>query len=195
MDPKRTDVTEVTTENQLRILAHPLRLRLLGILRSDGPSTASKLAERVGESSGTTSYHLRQLAKGEFINEVEDRGTRKERWWEATHRVTNYSPSSFIDSPGAHQALTSMRREILGFYHIAAQQYLAEEEDWGATWAASAGASDLTVHLTPDRLKQLTAELMDVVERYFDDPTPEDDPDGADVLVLLNAFPFRNLPL
>lgn len=195
MDRQRHDLTELETERDLQILAHPLRMRLLGILRSDGPSTATKLAERVDESSGATSYHLRRLAAGGFINEVENRGTRRERWWEAAQRITSYSPATFMDSPEAHSALITMRREILRFQQIAAEQYLIEESDWGPVWADAAGASDLVLHLTPERLKELTAEVMAIIERYFDDPTAPDDPDAADVLVLMNAFPFRQLPL
>lgn len=195
MDKQRPDVTELETDRDLQILAHPLRMRLLAILRSDGPSTASKLAERVDESSGATSYHLRRLAAGGFISEVEDRGTRKERWWEAAQRITSYSPATFMDSPAAHSALTAMRREVLRFQQFASEQYLIEESDWGPVWADAAGASDLVLHLTPGRLKELTDELMAVMERFFDDPTSPDDPDGADVLVLMNAFPFKELPL
>jgi DNA-binding transcriptional ArsR family regulator len=44
----------------LRALSHPVRLRMLGLLRSEGPSTASRLAERLGLNSGATSYHLRK---------------------------------------------------------------------------------------------------------------------------------------
>lgn len=192
---ERPDVTDVTTEEDLRTLAHPLRMRLLAILRTDGPSTATKLAGRVGESSGTTSYHLRRLAAGGFIQEVEDRGTRRERWWEAAQRITRYSPATFIASPGAHRVLTAMRREMLRWQQMAGEQYLAEEPDWGAEWADAAGGSDFVLHLTAPRLKQMTEELMEIITRYFDDPTSEDDPHGADVLVLLNAYPFRELPL
>ena len=53
----------------IRALSHPLRVRLLDLLRFDGPSTATLLARRVGESSGATSYHLRQLARHGFIEE------------------------------------------------------------------------------------------------------------------------------
>lgn len=194
MDRDRTDVTEVTTERDLRTLAHPLRMQLLAILRSDGPSTATKLAERVDESSGSTSYHLRRLASGGFIREVEGRGTGRERWWEAAQRITSYSPATFIGSPGAHRTLNAMRRELLRWQQVAAEQYLAEETEWGSSWADASGSTDLVVHLTPERLKQMTDELMEVVARYYDDPTSEDEPDGADVLVLLNAFPFRELP-
>jgi DNA-binding transcriptional ArsR family regulator len=69
------DVTAV------RALAHPLRLRLLDLLRFDGPATATMLAGRVEESSGSTSYHLRQLARHGFIEEVAKRDGGRERWW------------------------------------------------------------------------------------------------------------------
>ena len=62
--PIKADVTAV------RALAHPLRLELLDLLRFEGPSTATLLANRVGESSGTTSYHLRQLARYGYIEEA-----------------------------------------------------------------------------------------------------------------------------
>jgi len=195
MENHHRDVTELTTEAELRALAHPLRMRLLAILRSDGPSTASRLAERVDESSGVTSYHLRRLAAAGFVQEIEDRGTRRERWWEAAQRITSYSPARFIGSPEARRLLTGMRREVLRFQQIAAEQYLVEEVEWGAEWADAAGATDLVLHLTPARLEELSEELMAIVARYYDDPTPTDEPGGADVLVLLNAFPFRELPL
>src|SRR5690349_10771636 len=46
---------------QLRALAHPLRLQLLHLLHAEGPATATQLAHRLGESTGSTSYHLRAL--------------------------------------------------------------------------------------------------------------------------------------
>ena len=52
---------------QLRALAHPLRLQLLEALSAEGPATASRLARRLGESSGATSYHLRMLARYGFV--------------------------------------------------------------------------------------------------------------------------------
>src|SRR3954471_4188633 len=81
---------QVTDVRALRALAHPLRNRLLGYLRLHGPATASQLGRVVGESSGSTSYHLRQLAEYGFVEEVEGRGTARERWWRARHRLTSW---------------------------------------------------------------------------------------------------------
>lgn len=69
----------------VRALAHPLRLQLLDLLRFDGPSTATLLGRRVGDSSGATSYHLRQLARYGYVEDAEPRGGR-ERWWQYRER-------------------------------------------------------------------------------------------------------------
>src|SRR5262245_33640111 len=70
----------------VRALAHPLRLELLDMLRFDGPSTATLLARRTGESSGATSYHLRQLARYGYVEEAPATGGGRERWWRYRER-------------------------------------------------------------------------------------------------------------
>ena len=47
----------------------------------EGPSTASRLARRLGDSRGSASYHLRMLERAGLIVEDETLGTRRERWW------------------------------------------------------------------------------------------------------------------
>ena len=54
---------ELRDPRALRALAHPLRIQLLGLLRREGPLTASEAGRRLDESSGITSYHLRQLER------------------------------------------------------------------------------------------------------------------------------------
>src|SRR3954453_5944861 len=77
----RHNEDRILDSGALRALAHPLRVRIYDILSQYGPQTASSLAERLGESSGSTSYHLRALAKHDLIREATDRGTGRERWW------------------------------------------------------------------------------------------------------------------
>ena len=78
----------------LKALAHPVRLRMLGMLRIDGPATATSLAARLGLNSGATSYHLRQLADHGFIVDDQERGNGRERWWRAAHASTRTSSDS-----------------------------------------------------------------------------------------------------
>src|SRR3954447_528131 len=79
---------QVSDVRALRAISHPLRNRLLALLRLDGPATASQLGRVVGESSGSTSYHLRQLAAYGFVEEAPGHGNARERWWRARHRMT-----------------------------------------------------------------------------------------------------------
>ncbi len=94
-------------------LAHPERLRMLGLLRIEGPATATGLADRLGLNFGATSYHLRQLAKHGFIAEADDLGTKRERWWRAKHDTTSFDVSDQSGDPG-HCHQTVANRIVLG---------------------------------------------------------------------------------
>src|SRR3712207_4628895 len=112
----RDDLKELDPAS-LKALAHPLRLRLLARLRSDGPATATQLAAVVGESSGATSYHLRQLARHGFVADDPARGSGRERWWQAVHRGNSWDPVQFCDDPSTPEALGVPQREI-GRAHV-----------------------------------------------------------------------------
>src|SRR6476659_4931957 len=73
----------------LRALSHPTRLRMLMLLRLEGPATATSLAQRLTLNTGATSYHLRQLAEHGFIEEDAERGDARDRWWKASHESTH----------------------------------------------------------------------------------------------------------
>ena len=61
------DSVRLTADN-LKALAHPLRVQILGLLRTYGPATATGLAARLGLTSGALSYHLRQLRDGGLVS-------------------------------------------------------------------------------------------------------------------------------
>jgi len=186
----------VSDERALTALAHPLRLRLLGMLRADGPATASGLAERVGESSGVTSYHLRKLAEVGLVEEDADRGTRRERWWRPAHEATRWSNADFIGDPATHRLTVSMRREIYRWQWRLLEQWLAEEGEWDKAWVDAAGLSDNLLVMTPQSLREMTAEIDAVVRRYRDAPPPPDTTDSARVVWLQHTVPVRGeLPL
>jgi DNA-binding transcriptional ArsR family regulator len=91
-------VSARTDLGAMRALSHPLRLELLDRLRTDGPATASLLAERIGESSGATSYHLRQLARYGFVEEDVRDAKGRERWWRHRDRCPEPEGASFFSS-------------------------------------------------------------------------------------------------
>lgn len=98
LDPQRD---ALLTPKGLAGLVHPIRVRLLQMLQYDGPSTATALAARAGQSSGVTSYHLRVLAELGFIVEDTERGTGRDRWWRAVHRSTSFTFRAPEDPAGS----------------------------------------------------------------------------------------------
>jgi DNA-binding transcriptional ArsR family regulator len=96
----------------LRALSHPLRIRMFDLLSQRGPQTASSLAELVGESTGSTSYHLRALAKHDLIREVEGRGTARERWWERPRGSVVMGDPEVVRSPSGRAASQFVATEI-----------------------------------------------------------------------------------
>ncbi|MGH3175522.1 MAG: winged helix-turn-helix domain-containing protein, partial [Streptosporangiaceae bacterium] len=88
-------VTRLTDPRALRAYAHPVRMALVGLLRTEGPLTATRAAELLGESSGTCSFHLRQLAKYGLVEEAGG-GTGREKPWRATTTSTAWDATGDV---------------------------------------------------------------------------------------------------
>ncbi|MFD6917444.1 helix-turn-helix domain-containing protein [Streptomyces virginiae] len=168
----------------LKALTHPLRIRLLGLLRQDGPATASELGVRTGESSASTSYHLRVLAKYAFVAEAEHRDGR-ERRWRAVHSLTAWSNESMESSPASRALLTLSRRVQIEHLETSLVQHEADMADGrlAQEWVEPSGISDLMPRLTPESL----TELREVFDRKLEELTARDaaDPRARQVVLVL----------
>src|SRR3954467_8550651 len=71
---------ELTDPRALRGYAHPTRMALMGLLRREGPHTATRAAARVGESFASCSFHLRQLAKYGLVEQAGGGRGREKPW-------------------------------------------------------------------------------------------------------------------
>jgi DNA-binding transcriptional ArsR family regulator len=182
----RKQVTDVDT---LRALAHPLRVRLLGALRLHGPATASELGRRFGESSGSTSYHLRQLERFGFVIEDEEQPSRRERRWRAAHDATSFRPSDFLDEDAGREALSVMEQQQLHFIVNTVQSWYRDRQTWPRDWVDAADQSDLHPRLRPEDLRALNQELLAVVQRWVAHQRPDDDPAARQVSVYLIGVP------
>lgn len=172
----------------LRALAHPLRGRLLGLLRLEGPSTASRLAERVGESSGATSYHLRELASYGMVVDAVGRGTGRERWWQAAHTTTTWEPDELLQQPGGLEVNELMQRHQIEVMGRELRSWVDSGRAHGPEWTGVAGLSDYVLRLTPAETRQLLEELYAVLDGWAartHDPRPGTLP----VNVFTAAFP------
>lgn len=142
----------------LKALTHPVRLRMLGLLRLDGPATASGLAARLGLNSGATSYHLRQLALHGFIDEDRDRGNHRDRWWRARHEMTTFL-TEHVEGEALDAGLAFQQAALN--WHM--RQMQAAHDAYASLtpeWRESFTVSDYTIALTAGA----AAELMDKIK-------------------------------
>ncbi|MBC9724646.1 helix-turn-helix domain-containing protein [Streptomyces sp. TRM68367] len=172
----------------LKALTHPLRIQLLGLLRLDGPATASELAARTGESSASTSYHLRVLAKYAFIAEAEHRDSR-ERRWRALHAVTAWSNAAMESSAAGRAFVGLARRRQIEHLEESVARYEADVADGrlGQEWLESSGIGDSMTRLTPHSL----AELRESYDRKLEELAARDadDPRAAQIMLITARLP------
>src|SRR5437763_14742354 len=182
-------VTRLTDPRALRAYAHPVRMALMGLLRTEGPLTATRAAELLGESSGTCSFHLRQLAKYGLVEEAGG-GTGREKPWRAT------TTSTVWDAPGDGTPETAAAASLLNT--VAAEQYFEQLVRWleaspgePAEWQRAAMFGDRILYVTPAELEEVSGRVREVLDEYFERThRPELRPAGSRLVSWLNiAFP------
>jgi DNA-binding transcriptional ArsR family regulator len=187
---------EVTDVRVLRALAHPLRSRLLGQLRLHGPATASQLGRAVGESSGSTSYHLRQLAAYGFVEEVEGEGTARERWWRARHRLTSWQAAQIVTQDGGAEVEDELIRIQLDVRGRVLRAWQEQRQELGPAWTAAASLNDHVLRLRPQEARALADELNAVLARWMDEHPSDVPADGTELVeVLTDVVPLKAWPL
>ena len=173
--------------NALRVLAHPLRSRLLSQLRLHGPATATELAGRLATNTGATSYHLRKL---ESVGLVTDTGTGagKRRVWQASSRGHQWTPSDFAGDQDAEASLTWLGRHYHSQLADRAERWAEIQRDWPRHWRDTLGSADDKVWVTSDQARAMWDELQEVVRRYR--TAGEGEPDAIRVLVWTYLLPM-----
>ena len=124
-------VIELSDPRALHALAHPLRMQLLALLRREGPLTASEAGRRIGESSGSTSYHLRQLARFGLVEEAGG-GRGRERPWRATGESTAWP--NVADTPEQAEASQLLTRVVIAGYGERLERWLARWDAESPEW-------------------------------------------------------------
>ncbi|WP_326609553.1 helix-turn-helix domain-containing protein [Streptomyces scopuliridis] len=188
--PPAAKPTRRLDARSLRGLAHPLRMSIFEALSLDGPATATLLAERLGENTGTISWHLRHLAEHGFIEEETGRGTKRERWWRRVDVTNELNVNDFHDDPDARGAMSVYTQELMRQYFNRVMDWLSEE--WEDGWRKVGTVSDWRdLRMTPDQLLALNEELAAVIARHTPAPDAEPAPDALPVVVQLQSFPRR----
>jgi predicted ArsR family transcriptional regulator len=154
---------ELTDPRALRAMAHPVRLALVGLLRREGPLTATRAGDLLGESPTTCSFHLRQLAKYGLVEEAGG-GRGRERPWKATAFFTNWPNVARSSELAAAAELLSA--VVADRYFESVMEWLEQKSSEPAEWQEAALFGDTVLFLTAEELGELGREVQELGERY-----------------------------
>ena len=175
---------ELSAPRALRALAQPVRLRLVGLLRTHGPLTATQAAEHVGESPSNCSFHLRQLAHWGLVEPAEG-GRGRERPWKATAFVTNWQLAP-VSGEGA-DARIALDRVVVQEYVDQIGRWFDRRPAERDEWLAVSGIGDWILEVTADELKTLE-DAIDALVEPFVHGTRAEHPGGARRVTFIHAL-------
>ncbi|MFF0474413.1 winged helix-turn-helix domain-containing protein [Streptomyces sp. NPDC004284] len=183
----------LTDPRALRAYAHPLRMSLVGLLRSSGPFTATRAAELTGESVASCSYHLRILAKYGLVEEAPG-GRGREKPWRATARYTEWP--EYSEDAMVADAADALSVAVAERYFERVTRAIENRHRLPKEWREAEEFGDSLLHLTPGELADLSeriGELLRPYEARSSDPSLR--PEGArPVSILRIAYLDQDIP-
>ncbi|MFF4189564.1 ArsR/SmtB family transcription factor [Nonomuraea sp. NPDC001831] len=173
----------------LKSFAHPLRLRIYELLDEHGPATATGLAGLLGQNTGATSYHLRELARHGMIEIAPELGRGKEKYWRITPGGFSFGPAG--DHPEEADALEFLLDDMV-------RQRGAELTRWreGSArapeeWTQASVFARRSLRLTPEETADLRDRVLEVLDRFRRLSDGRDTPaGGGHVVVHFDVLPL-----
>jgi DNA-binding transcriptional ArsR family regulator len=190
LGPGRPRSVELRDARALRALAHPTRLKLVGLLRLQGPLTATQAARELGETPQRCTFHLGQLAKYGLVEEAGG-GRGRERPWRATAFFTSWPNVMTEQEAGAAGQL--LEAVVAELHFEAVMGWIERKDEEPQEWQEAAQLNDTALYLTADELEELGRAIWSLFEPYLARAErAELRPAGARPVTVLNlAFPSR----
>ncbi len=181
---------ELTDPRAMRALTHPVRLALLEALELEGPLTATRAGELIGEPPNTCSFHLRQLAKYGFVEEAGS-GPGRNRPWQLTQFAMHFT--DVHDDPERRLAARGLDRMLRERYFDRLQSFYETRPEYPPQWQEVTGGSQYLLHVSPAELRALDAEVTAILDRYRERVADRAlrPADSLPIEVLLFAYPVR----
>jgi predicted transcriptional regulator len=153
----------LTDPRALRAYAHPLRLTLVGLLRSNGPFTATRAAALTGESVASCSYHLRILAKYGLVEEAPG-GRGRQKPWRATAQYTEWP--EYSEDPTVAEAADALSAAVAERYFERFTRAMENRRGTPKEWREAEQLGDSLLHLTPGELADLGKRIEELLRPY-----------------------------
>jgi DNA-binding transcriptional ArsR family regulator len=185
-------IREITDARVLAALAHPLRRRLMDVLRVHGPATASALADRTDQAVGNISHHIRALADVGLVEEAPELAKdRRERWWRLVASSLRWSGQTLSDDPAEEAIVQAAQSLTLDRHTGHVRAWFAAGDEEREPWRDTAFIFEKWLHLTADELGELSGEIAEVLSRWSGRQPADDGEHREPVLVFTYAIPAR----
>lgn len=185
------DVPRVTDSRVLAAMSHPLRRRLLDVLRVHGPATASALAGRTGQAVANISHHVRVLgAAGLIVEAPELARDRRERWWRLAAPAIAWAIGDFDGDPAGQMVASAAASLSLDRQASLVRAWHAVREERPA-WNGAAFSVDKWLHLSPAELTELEQEILAVLSRWERRDLPDDGQAREPVFLFAHGVPAQ----
>ncbi|MFC0265653.1 winged helix-turn-helix domain-containing protein [Alloscardovia macacae] len=172
---KHVSATPPDSAAMLKVISHPIRMRILGTLRVDGPQNVGSISQHIHEAPGVTSYHLSLLEKNQLAHKVPSPdGDSRSSWWEASQTHTTVHTSDASD-----ESLDLFRRSAALNHHMAYERYLDHMDEIEPEWKEVLTSDDHVLTLSPEQTRGLIQELTEVIRKWENVETPTTSPDAS----------------
>ena len=177
---------ELVTADAMLALAQPTRLSLIDRLTSRGPATTEELARIVRIPVEEAIGHLTALAEAGLIVHDEEAGRRG---WRAHGTGIHFE---IPDDDGAAQAAArKLSNTMLLKYADLPREWVEDvEPQLELPWVRAAGLFNAKLMLTPDELRQVQADLEQLLGPYLN--RAESPADARGVRMLAYFLPGRD---
>ena len=180
----------ITDAKAMRAMAHPVRLALLELIRTEGEITASQAAELLDDSPGNMSWHLQTLAKYGFIEEAEGAKGRSRPWKLAS--VTNRFRAA-PDDPTSLAAGQALQMTVFERSYELMREWWSHEQSFDPKWRDAAFMTDSISYVTPEEMTEIGEQLAEMLTQFNDRADKSLRPEGA-IAVHFNAHAHPLVP-
>jgi DNA-binding transcriptional ArsR family regulator len=161
--PRRLEMGPAT----VKALAHPMRVAMLRVLQLRGAVSVTSLARELGETTGATSYHLRQLARHGLVEQCDaPNGGGRQRWWRMAVDELHMSGFEMLNDEDTREAVTFLLREYQAERARKLANWFATASLWPKQWQAAASDMDGDLELSATQARALADDLKAVIDRY-----------------------------
>ncbi len=187
-DPTSPELTGIRLDaTSLRVLAHPLRSRLLVPPAHRGaPPPPPTWQPRSAPTPGATSYHLRKLEAVGLVADTGE-GEGKRRLWRAATDFHSYYPSDFAGDEDSETALNWLSRDYVRHFSDAGRALGRRLPPAGPSPGRTPAAAATTWSCSPQSSSSaMRDEIGEVVARYR--RVGQGNPEAKRIAVYLFAY-------